>query len=90
MSDSNSIKFTLFQWNTLNRKLADKEYFPFTEDKYLQWYHRHPLIKKIIEESKSDIICLEEVGNFDLDFQKKYLKNAVLNTIYFLNLDQVN
>ena len=71
MSDSNSIKFTLFQWNTLNRKLADKEYFPYTEDKYLQWYHRHPLIKKIIEESKSDIICLEEVGNFDLDFQKK-------------------
>ena len=71
MSESNSIKFTLFQWNTLNRKLADKEYFPYTEDKYLQWYHRHPLIKKIIEESKSDIICLEEVGNFDLDFQKK-------------------
>ena len=71
MSESNSIKFTLFQWNTLNRKLADKEYFPFTEDKYLQWYYRHPLIKKIIEENKSDIICLEEVGNFDLDFQKK-------------------
>jgi mRNA deadenylase 3'-5' endonuclease subunit Ccr4 len=71
MSDSKSVKFTLFQWNTLNRKLADKEYFPYTEDKYLQWYHRHPLIKKIIEENKSDIICLEEVGNFDLDFQKK-------------------
>ena len=67
MSDSNCIKFTLFQWNTLNRKLADKEYFPYTEDKYLQWYHKHPLIKKIIEESKSDIICLEE--NWQLQFR---------------------
>ena len=71
MLDTKSITFTLFQWNTLNRKLADKSYFPDTEDKYLQWYHRHPLIKKIIEESKADIICLEEVGNYELDFQKK-------------------
>ena len=71
MSDSKSITFTLFQWNTLNRKLSDKKAFPYTEDKYLQWYHRHPLIKKIIDENKGDIICLEEVGNFDLDFQKK-------------------
>ena len=69
---NNSIKFTLFQWNTLNRKLADKFAFPITDMKHLQWFHRHSLIKKIIEENKSDIICLEEVGNnYDLDFKKK-------------------
>ena len=71
MLDSNSIAFTIFQWNTLNRKLSDKKAFPLVQDKYLLWYHRHPLIKKIIEESKADIICLEEVGYFDLDFKKK-------------------
>ena len=71
MSDSESITFTIFQWNTLNRKLSDKKAFPLVKDKYLQWYHRHALIKKIIEESKADILCLEEVGYFDLDFKQK-------------------
>ena len=81
MSDSKSITFTIFQWNTLNRKLSDKKEFPLVKDKYLQWYHRHPLIKKIIEESKADIICLEEVGYFDLDFKQKILIIVVLNMI---------
>ena len=76
MNDKNSITFNIFQWNTLNRKLSDKKAFPVTKDKYLQWYHRHPLIKKIIQENKSDIICLEEVGNFDLDFKQKIFNNC--------------
>ena len=72
MKEINSIEFNLFQWNTLNRKLADKKAFPVTQNKHLQWYHRHSLIKKILEECKGDIICLEEVGNnFELDFKKK-------------------
>ena len=72
MNEVKSITFNLFQWNTLNRKLADKKAFPVTDIKHLQWYHRHSLIKKIIEENKGDIICLEEVGNnFELDFKKK-------------------
>ena len=76
MLSTNTITFTLFQWNTLNRKLANKNYFPYIEDKYLQWYHRHSLIKKIIEENKADIICLEEVGNFELDFKKKIFEQC--------------
>ena len=71
MSELKSITFSIFQWNTLNRKLSDNEAFPLVKNQYLQWYYRHPLIKKIIEENKSDIICLEEVGNFDLDFKQK-------------------
>ena len=83
MFDTNSIKFTLFQWNILNRKLEDKEYFPYIEDKYLQWYHRHPLIKKIIEEKKSDIICLEKVGNFNLDFEKIFDQCSIKYDLLF-------
>ena len=76
MIEKNEITFNIFQWNTLNRKLADKKSFPITKEKHLQWYHRHPLIKKIIEESKTDIICLEEVGNFDLDFKEKIFEKC--------------
>lgn len=76
MSENKSITFNLFQWNTLNRKLADKKGFPFAEDKFLEWEYRHPLIKKIIEENKGDIICLEEVGNFEEDFKEGIFKNC--------------
>ena len=71
MTEKKSITFTLFQWNTLNRKLSDKKAFPYVEDKYREWDYRQPLIKKIIEENKGDIICLEEVGNFEEDFKEK-------------------
>ena len=77
MEEIQSITFNLFQWNTLNRKLSDKKAFPLVNDKYLQWYHRHPLIKKIIEENNSDIICLEEIGNnFDIDFKEKIFEKC--------------
>ena len=76
MLDSKSITFTIFQWNTLNRKLSNKIAFPLVKNKYLQWYHRYPLIKKIIEENKSDIICLEEVGYFDLYFKQKIFEEC--------------
>ena len=71
MADKNSIIFNIFQWNTLNRKLADKKAFPHVEDKYLEWEFRQPLIQKIIDENKGDIICLEEVGNFEKDFKEE-------------------
>lgn len=71
MTEKKSITFNLFQWNTLNRKLSDKKAFPYVEDKYREWDYRQPLIKKIIEENKGDIICLEEVGNFEEDFKEK-------------------
>ena len=71
MTEKKSITFNLFQWNTLNRKLSDKKAFPHVEDKYLEWEYRQPLIQKIIDENKGDIICLEEVGNFDKDFKEE-------------------
>ena len=82
MSEAQSIKINLFQWNTLNRQLSDKKAFPYVDDKYLVWEYRHPLIKKIIEENNSDIICLEEVSFFDQDFKQKMFETY--NTKYDL------
>ena len=70
MEENISLMFNLFQWNTLNRKLSDKKSFPYVEEKYLEWEYRQPLLKKIIEENKGDIICLEEVGKFEKDFKE--------------------
>ena len=69
----NSITFTVFQWNTLCNILADKKSFPYVDEKYLEWAYREPLIKKIINENKCDIICLEEVGNFEDRFKNEIL-----------------
>ena len=71
MEGQKSITFNIFQWNTLNKKLSDKKSFPYVEDKYLEWGYRHPLIKKIIEENKGDIVGLEEVGHFEKDFKEE-------------------
>ena len=68
-----STTFTLFQWNTLNNKLSYKEAFPYVSEKYLKWEYRQPLIKKIIDENKADIICLEEIGNYDINFKSEIL-----------------
>ena len=79
MEEENLVKFTLFQWNTLNRKLSNKKAFPLVKDKYLQWFYRHPLLKQIIEENNSDIICLEEVGNnFEKDFKEKIFEKSII------------
>ena len=71
MSELKSITFNIFQWNTLNKRLSDKKGFPHVQDKFLEWEYRHPLIKKIIDENKGDIICLEEVGDFEKDFKEE-------------------
>ena len=71
MEEQNSITFNIFQWNTLCRNLSDKKSFPYVEDKYLKWEYRQPLLKKILEENKGDIICLQEVGKFEKDFQEE-------------------
>ena len=76
MAENKSITLNLFQWNTLNSKLADKKGFPYTEDKYLEWKNRHPLIKKFIDENKPDIFCLEEVGNFEKDFKEEIIEKC--------------
>ena len=72
MSEKNFIAFTLFQWNTLNKILADKKGFPYISEEILSWKYREPLIQKIINENKGDIICLEEVRN-------EYFKNDILD-----------
>jgi len=69
MSERNKISFTLFQWNTLSKHLSDKYSFPYVKEENLIWENREHLIKSKLEENKSDIICLEEIGNFDTEFK---------------------
>ena len=76
MSEKKSISFTLFQWNTLNRYLSDKKSFPNVDEKFLVWEHRQPLIKKIINENKVDIISLEEIGKFEKDFKEEIFEKC--------------
>ena len=75
MEGPKSITFNLFQWNTLYKNLSDKKSFPYVEDKYLKWEYRQPLIKKILEENKGDIICLQEVGNFEKDYKEEIFES---------------
>ncbi|KAM3139441.1 hypothetical protein pb186bvf_008466 [Paramecium bursaria] len=53
--------FTIFQWNTLANSLCTTDSFPNVDPAFLQWEYRQKLIQKIIQESKADIYCLEEV-----------------------------
>ena len=76
MSEKKSISFTLFQWNTLNRYLSDKKSFPNVDEKLLVWEHRQPIIKKIINENKVDIISLEEIGKFEKDFKEEIFEKC--------------
>ena len=76
MSEKKSISFTLLQWNSLNRYLSDKKSFPNVDEKLLVWEHRQPIIKKIINENKVDIISLEEIGKFEKDFKEEIFEKC--------------
>ena len=76
MAENKTITINLFQWNTLNKVLADEKAFPYVEEKYRVWDYRQPLIKKIIDENKGDIICLEEIGNYDSGFKTEILEKC--------------
>ena len=78
MSEGNKISFSLFQWNTLSKHLADKYSFPYVKDDDLKWENREPLIKKILEENNPDIICLEEIGNYESEFKSNILDKLTI------------
>ena len=63
------ISFSLMQWNTLSYHLSDKKGFPYANEDILKWEYREPLIKEILEKNKPDILCLEEIGNFENKFK---------------------
>ena len=78
MSERKKISFSLFQWNTLSKHLSDKKSFPYAKDDNLKWENREPLIKKILEENSPDIICLEELGNYDSEFKSNILDKLTI------------
>lgn len=78
MSTEKKISLTLMQWNTLSYHLSDKKAFPYSKDESLKWENRLPLIKKYLEENKADIICLEEIGNFEQGFKSEIIDKLTI------------
>ena len=78
MSAKEKLSFSLIQWNTLSYHLSDKKAFPYAQDENLKWENRLPLIKKYLEENKADIICLEEIGNFDQGFKSDIIDKLTI------------
>ena len=63
------LSFSLMQWNTLSYHLSDKKGFPYANEEYLKWEYREPLIREILEKNRPDILCLEEIGNYENKFK---------------------
>ena len=78
MSAKEKLSFSLMQWNTLSYHLSDKKAFPYAQDENLKWENRLPLIKKYLEENKPDIICLEEIGNFEQGFKSDIIDKLTI------------
>ena len=78
MSAKEKLSLTLMQWNTLSYHLSDKKAFPYAQDENLKWENRLPLIKKYLEENKADIICLEEIGNFEQGFKSDIIDKLTI------------
>ncbi len=78
MSSKEKLSLTLLQWNTLSYHLSDKKAFPYAQDENLKWENRLPLIKKYLEENKTDIICLEEIGNFEQGFKSDIIDKLTI------------
>ena len=78
MSAKEKLSFSLMQWNTLSYHLSDKKAFPYAQEENLKWENRLPLIKKYLEENKADIICLEEIGNFEQGFKSDIIDKLTI------------
>ena len=78
MSAKEKLSLTLMQWNTLSYHLSDKKAFPYAQEENLKWENRLPLIKKYLEENKPDIICLEEIGNFEQGFKSDIIDKLTI------------
>ena len=72
------ISFSLMQWNTLSFHLADKKGFPYAKEDVLKWEYREPLIREILENNKPDIICLEEIGNYEDKFKNDIIDKLTI------------
>lgn len=60
-----SLKFTLAQYNILGEAYASPQWFPYCSKKVLQFSGRSKLILHQLEALQSDIICLQELDNYE-------------------------
>ncbi len=64
--DYNALTFTVLQWNILCLQFCDQYSFPKVDKKYLEWDYRKKRFLELFNRKFSDLICLEEVDEFEL------------------------
>jgi mRNA deadenylase 3'-5' endonuclease subunit Ccr4 len=57
----------LMQWNVLskNEKFCNSQSFPRVNEKDLKWENRSKLFKSILQELRPDLLCVEEIDDFE-------------------------
>jgi len=80
----------LMQWNTLSRSefFCSNKSFPFVDEKYLNWSYRKELFITIFDKIIPDIICLQEVDEYD-EFKTTILSQQKYESIYYKKNDGI-
>jgi endonuclease/exonuclease/phosphatase family metal-dependent hydrolase len=81
----------IMQWNTLARSLCNQESFPMADPNALDWSRRFALMMEQINTVNPDILCLQEVDQFET-FQSALpgYKGVFYKKQNVTNLDGVN
>jgi nocturnin len=74
----------LMQWNTLSRSefFCSKTSFPFVDEKYLSWSFRKELFMSTFDKIIPDVICLQEVDEYD-EFKTIILSQEKYESKYY-------
>ena len=72
--------YSFLQLNTLAKFCCNQVSFPRVNPNYLDWDYRKKLFKELFEKLKSDIICLEEVDQFE------EFKNEIFSDLNFYEI----
>jgi len=56
---------TVASWNMLAESFASPHSFPSCPSQYLRWSHRANVLRNVLQQHESDILCLQEVDMHD-------------------------
>ena len=72
------------QWNILSKSelMCNKSSFPKIDEKFLEWNHRRDLFTKIFAQINPDIICLQEVDDYD-EIKENFFSSGKYESEYF-------
>jgi mRNA deadenylase 3'-5' endonuclease subunit Ccr4 len=70
------------QWNVMAAQWSDKSKYPYAKPESLAWDHRFPRIMSEIEQVRPDIMCLQEVDNFESSWAKELVARGYETTYH--------